>query len=156
MWYPAIVVVNFRRDMQLEQSCYWEVTQHYFYRTIWQQNNVALQSQHLNIKNKYFVDQTVTWKLIHNKEMLYLGISSRPLIVAVGRKCVSVEVRPLTWLWPSSRWYMSSTELQWNNTDRKKPKDSEKSLSHCHFLQHKSHINFTGREFGPPQWEAGY
>jgi hypothetical protein len=31
-------------------------------------------------------------------------------------------------------------ELQWNVVDRKKPKNSEKDLSQCHFV-HKSHMD---------------
>jgi hypothetical protein len=39
---------------------------------------------------------------------------------------------------PSLRWYVS-TEPQWN--DNRDNKRSKKSLSQCHFLYHKSHMN---------------
>jgi hypothetical protein len=39
--------------------------------------------------------------------------------------------------------------------DREKQKNSEKTLSQCHFFHHKSHMDRPGREPGPPQWEAG-
>jgi hypothetical protein len=48
-----------------------------------------------------------------------------------------------------------NTEQRWNDIDRGKPRDSEKNLSQCHFVNHKSHMNCSGREPGPPQWEAG-
>jgi hypothetical protein len=41
---------------------------------------------------------------------------------------------------------------QCNETDRGKPKYSGKNLSHCHFFQHKSHVDWRGIEPGPPRW----
>jgi hypothetical protein len=32
-------------------------------------------------------------------------------------------------------------EQRWNDIDRGKPKDSEKNLSQCHFVYHKSHMD---------------
>jgi hypothetical protein len=32
-------------------------------------------------------------------------------------------------------------EYRWNETDRGKPKYSEKNLSQCHFVHHKSHMD---------------
>jgi hypothetical protein len=32
-------------------------------------------------------------------------------------------------------------EFWWNNTDRGKPKYSEKNLAQCHFVYHKSHFD---------------
>jgi hypothetical protein len=36
-----------------------------------------------------------------------------------------------------------------------KPNNSEKNLSHCHFVHYKSHMDSPGGDFGPPQWESG-
>jgi hypothetical protein len=41
-------------------------------------------------------------------------------------------------------------EQQWNDADRKKPKDVEKYLSQFHFVHHESHMDWPGREPGPP------
>jgi hypothetical protein len=46
-------------------------------------------------------------------------------------------------------------EHRWNETDRGKPKYSGKNLSQCHFVYHKSRMDWPGIEPGPPRWEAG-
>jgi hypothetical protein len=38
-----------------------------------------------------------------------------------------------------------------NDVDRGKQKDSEKNLSQCHFVHHKSHMDWPGREAGQPR-----
>jgi hypothetical protein len=42
-------------------------------------------------------------------------------------------------------------EHRWNETDKGKPKYSEKNLSQCHFVHHKLHMDRPGIEPGPPR-----
>jgi hypothetical protein len=65
------------------------------------------------------------------------------------------------WNWASNRPFVHpsddlwvSMEQQWNDIDRGKLKDSEKNLSQCHSVHHKSHMDWLGCEPGPLQWEA--
>jgi len=44
----------------------------------------------------------------------------------------------------------------WNDTDRGKPKYAEKTLSHCHSVHHKSHMIFSGIEYGSPRLDVRY
>jgi hypothetical protein len=48
-------------------------------------------------------------------------------------------------------WFSILMEHRWKETDRGKPKYSEKYLSQCHFAHHKSHMDEPGIENGPPR-----
>jgi hypothetical protein len=46
-------------------------------------------------------------------------------------------------------------ERRWNDIDRGKPNNSEKNMSQCHFVHHKFHMDWPGREPETVRWEAG-
>jgi hypothetical protein len=50
---------------------------------------------------------------------------------------------------PNDTWV--NIEQRWNDTDRRKPKDSENNLSQCHSVQHKSHTDWHGHQSELPQ-----
>jgi len=48
-----------------------------------------------------------------------------------------------------------SMKRWWKDADRGKLKYWEKTLSQCHFVCHKSHVDRPWIEPGPLRWEAG-
>jgi hypothetical protein len=57
-----------------------------------------------------------------------------------------LRIPQMIWVWRATvEWY----------SDRGKPKNSKKNLSQWYFVHHKYHMDWPGREPGPPRWEAG-
>ena len=55
----------------------------------------------------------------------------------------------------SIRYETISTNLWWNDNARGKLKFLEKYMSQCHFVHHKSKMDWTAIETRPPQWQDG-
>jgi hypothetical protein len=48
-------------------------------------------------------------------------------------------------------WYIEYGQPWRNDTDRGKPRNSDKNLSQCHSVHHKSHMDWPGCESGSPR-----
>jgi hypothetical protein len=64
------------------------------------------------------------------------------------------ELRPPTGLLLIPQMIYAYGEARWNDTDRGKPKKSERNLSQWHFVHYRSHMDWTGHQPGPPGWET--
>jgi hypothetical protein len=57
-----------------------------------------------------------------------------------------LRIPHMKWVWRATvEWYIDSRKL----------KNSEKNLFQCHFVHHKSHMDWPGCEPRPPRWGAG-
>jgi hypothetical protein len=65
------------------------------------------------------------------------------------------EQRPLSGLLFVPKMVYEVWEPRWQDTDRGNPKNAKKNKSQCHTVDHKYHMESSGREHVPPPWEAG-
>jgi hypothetical protein len=70
------------------------------------------------------------------------------LFMSMGWDDVS-ELRPQTGLLFIPQVIYENGEPRWNDIDRVKAKNSDKNMSQCHLVNHKSHMEWLGREIGP-------
>jgi hypothetical protein len=82
-----------------------------------------------------------------------LFISCSYMFISMGWDYVSEQWPPMGLLvhLPDDIWARNNGA---NVADRGKLKNSEKSLSQCHCVYHKSHVDWLRHEPGPPQWES--
>jgi hypothetical protein len=110
------------------------------------------------------------WPQFPGRSSPKVKLSYSPVVIPTGflyRKAPQQTLRThcslkgscatLWWRW---RWWLffvlfQVVEHRWNDIDREQPKYSGKKLSQCHFVHHKSHVNWSRIEPGPPLWEAG-
>jgi hypothetical protein len=74
--------------------------------------------------------------------------------MSMGWSYVS-ELRPQTGLFFFPQVIYEYGERRWNDTDRGKRKGSDRNLSQCHFVHHKSYMDSPELETGLVRSEAG-
>jgi hypothetical protein len=106
----------------------------------------------------------VMWVVTKALEELLSGLKmeatnlSEMLVTTFCCCCYSCRCEIMSELWPPMcllfipQIYEYGERLV-NDTDMGKPKNSEKSLSQCHCVPHKSHMDWPGHEPSPAQWD---
>jgi hypothetical protein len=61
------------------------------------------------------------------------------------------ELQPPTGLFFIPQMLYDYGEPRWNVTERGNPKNSERNLSQCYFVRHKSHMDRPGHKPGTPR-----
>jgi hypothetical protein len=86
---------------------------------------------------------------LHSISSVFRGVAM--FVITFSFLAHDNALRPPTGLFVFSQWFLSM-EPWWNDTGRGRPKNSERNVSQCHFVHHKSQMNWLGREPGPPRW----
>jgi hypothetical protein len=91
-------------------------------------------------EDKYYVTELDVFLIERPRSRCYEGTAALRLIVQPCDEDVSVLFS-----------FFRAMEHRWKEIDRGKPKYSEKNLSQCHFVHHKSNMDRPGIKPEPPR-----
>jgi hypothetical protein len=89
------------------------------------------------------------------RQRVSLDVSVLLLLFMSGKRDSVSELQPPKGLFFIPQVIHEYEEPRWNDIERRQPKSSETNLSHSHFVYHKSHTDWRGREPKPSRWQAG-
>jgi hypothetical protein len=94
----------------------------------------------------------IIWSLPRKRTDVVTAVKKLLLFMTIWREYVS-ELRILTALLFPLQMIYEYGESKWNNSDRGKPKNLERTLFQRSFSHHKFHMHRPWRKPGPPRWK---